>query len=66
MAAAAGRAGDVARVSIVARGRGLGAASVTGEAALATAGDLEARLRIALGGIAAEVLEVGRPPPPQP
>jgi cell division protease FtsH len=59
VAAAAGRAADVQRVSIVARGRGLGVASVTGEAALATAGDMEARLRIALGGIAAEVMALG-------
>ncbi|HEV3498204.1 MAG TPA: AAA family ATPase, partial [Actinomycetes bacterium] len=59
VAAAAGRAADVARVSVVARGRGLGAASVTGDSALATAGELEAKLRIALGGIAAEVMELG-------
>ncbi len=59
VAASAGRATDVQRVSVVARGRGLGAASVVGDSALATAGDLEARLRIAMGGIAAEVMELG-------
>jgi cell division protease FtsH len=59
VAAAVGRGADVARVSVVARGRGLGAASVGAEAALATAGDLNARLRIAMAGIAAEAMVLG-------
>ena len=61
MAAAAGRSGDLHRLSIVARGRGLGQSMVSDDAdrVLLTASDMGAQLATAMGGIAAEVMAFG-------
>ena len=64
VAAAAGRAGDVHRISILARGRGLGLTSMMrldSDAVLFTAGDLRAKLVVSFGGLAAEDLLLGEP-----
>ncbi len=58
-AAAFGRKGDVHRVSIVARGRGVGQVSADGERVLHTASEMHATLAIAMAGRAAEVLVLG-------
>ena len=62
VAAAAGQAEQVQRVSIVARGRGVGATAIAGEGdrVLLTAEECEANLATAMGGIAAETLIYGR------
>jgi len=61
-AAHLGRASDVHRVSIVARGRGLGASSLGAEEAVVqTRSQLLQQLFIMLGGWAAEQLEFGEP-----
>ena len=61
VAAAVGHAGDVHRVSILARGRGLGVASVRLDAdtVLHTTSDLEDQLAVAFGGLAAERMLLG-------
>jgi len=58
VAAALGRAGSVQRITIVARGQGLGSATIYDEAdrVLLTTSEMEASLAIAMGGIAAEHL----------
>jgi cell division protease FtsH len=63
VAAASGRLEDVHRVTILARGRGLGMTSMQREtdAALLTRDQLLARLTTALAGIAAEELVFGMP-----
>ena len=63
VAAASGRLEDVHRVSILARGRGLGMASIQSEsdAVLFTKDQLIAQLVTAMGGIAAEELVFGVP-----
>jgi cell division protease FtsH len=61
-AAHVGRASDVHRVSIVARGRGLGTLTLgMEEAVVQTRSQLEQQLFILLGGWAAEQLEFGEP-----
>ena len=61
-AAHVGRASEVHRVSIVARGRGIGASTLGDEEAVVqTRSQLERRLFIILGGWAAEQLEFGEP-----
>jgi len=62
MTAALGRRSDVHRISIVARGRGLGQSVVDdeGDKVLLTGDEIEAQLSIAMGGIAAEELQYGR------
>jgi cell division protease FtsH len=61
VAAAVGRAGDVHRISILARGRGLGLTSVRmdSDAVLFTREDLFNQLTVAFGGVAAEELSLG-------
>ncbi len=62
VAAALGRGGQVTRVSVVARGRGLGQTTFSdelAERALLTAGELEAQLATAMSGVAAEQLLLG-------
>jgi cell division protease FtsH len=62
VAAAAGRSEDVHRVSILARGRGLGLTSLLrldSDAVLFTGSDLRAKLGVAFGGLAAEELVLG-------
>jgi len=61
VAAAFGRHADLPRVSIVARGRGLGQSVVTEESdrVLLTAPEIEAQIGIAMGGVAAEELFFG-------
>jgi len=61
VAAAFGRQGDVPRVSIVARGRGLGQSVVAEESdrVLLTAAEIEAQIAMAMGGLAAEELFFG-------
>ncbi|MGI8686227.1 MAG: ATP-dependent metallopeptidase FtsH/Yme1/Tma family protein [Acidimicrobiales bacterium] len=60
VAAALGRRDDVARVSVVARGRGLGQSSIAdSERVLLTTADMAADLATAMGGIAAEQLVLG-------
>ncbi|MFN2593560.1 MAG: ATP-dependent zinc metalloprotease FtsH [Actinomycetota bacterium] len=63
VAAAVGRASDVHRVSILARGRGLGLASIQKEtdAVLLTKDQLMGQLVTAMGGLAAEQLIYGVP-----
>ena len=60
-AAALGRREDVHRVSILARGRGVGLTSVQmdSDAVLFTHRDLESRMVVALAGIAAEEISLG-------
>ena len=61
VAAALGRAGDVVRVSVVARGKGVGAANIgLGDRALLRSDDLEVQLSISMGGLSAEKLVYGR------
>jgi cell division protease FtsH len=62
VAAATGRGEDVHRVSILARGRGLGLTSLLrldSDAVLFTVGDLRSKLEVAFGGMAAEELVLG-------
>ena len=60
VAAALGRGQDVARVSVVARGRGLGQSTMAdSERVLLTQADMFATLATAMGGIAAEHLVLG-------
>jgi cell division protease FtsH len=61
VAAAQGRAEDVHRVSILARGRGLGLTSVRREtdAVLITRAELEGQIAAAMAGLAAEELMLG-------
>ncbi len=62
VAAATGRGEDVHRISILARGRGLGLTSLLrldSDAVLFTAGDLRSKLEVAFGGMAAEELVLG-------
>jgi cell division protease FtsH len=60
MASACGRGGDVVRVSVVARGRGVGATSIgLGDKVLLTGTDIKAQLTVAMGGMAAEKLVFG-------
>jgi len=63
VAAALGRLGEVQRVSIIARGRGLGQSIVSSEAdrVLLTRSEMEDQLTIALGGTAAEEVRFGEP-----
>ena len=63
VAAASGRLDEVHRVSILARGRGLGSTGMQrdGDAALLTKDQLVAQLTTALAGIAAEELVFGLP-----
>ncbi|HEX2295117.1 MAG TPA: ATP-dependent zinc metalloprotease FtsH [Actinomycetota bacterium] len=62
VAAASGRLDEVHRVSILARGRSLGSASLQrDDSALQTRSALVAGIVVALGGIAAEVLLFGEP-----
>ena len=63
VAAALGRRSDVHRVSIVARGRGLGHTAVAEDAerVLFTRTELEARLAVAMAGVAAEELYFEEP-----
>ena len=63
VAAALGRLSEVQRVSIIARGRGLGQSIVTTEAdrVLLTRSEMEDQLTIALGGTAAEEVRFGEP-----
>ena len=61
-AALVGRGADVYRLSIVARGRGLGTSTLGAEEAMVrTRSQLEDQLFITLGGWAAEELEFGEP-----
>jgi len=61
-AAAVGRPDDIHRLSILARGRGLGMAAVRmdSDAVLLTRDDLFAQLVVAFGGMAAEELALGQ------
>ena len=60
VAAGVGRAADLDRVSIVARGKGLGQSALSnGERVLRTGEELEAQLAVAMGGVAAEVVVFG-------
>ena len=63
VAAAAGRLNEVHRVSILARGRGLGSANIQQEtdAVLLTRSQLIAQLVTCMGGVAAEELIFGEP-----
>ena len=64
VAAAAGHlSGEVARLSVVARGRGLGASMLAGDGdrLLRTRSELEDQLAISLGGMAAEEVLFGEP-----
>jgi cell division protease FtsH len=63
VAAALGRLSDVQRISVVARGRGLGQSMVTTAAdrVLLTRSEMEDQLTIALGGTAAEEIRFGEP-----
>jgi cell division protease FtsH len=63
MATATGRVDDVQRISIVARGSGLGSVQLGADrdAVLLTRSQLEARLAVALSGRAAEELRFGEP-----
>jgi cell division protease FtsH len=63
VAAALGRGEDVHRVSILARGRGLGLTSLLrldSDAVLFTVADLQAKLEVGFGGLAAEELVLGQ------
>ena len=60
VAAACGRAADVVRVSVVARGKGIGSTSVgVGDRSMLTEQDIDVQIAIALGGLAAEMLVYG-------
>ncbi|HUP69575.1 MAG TPA: ATP-dependent zinc metalloprotease FtsH [Acidimicrobiales bacterium] len=60
VAAACGRGADVVRVSVVARGRGVGSANIgIGDRALLTEADIEVQVAIAMGGLAAEEIVYG-------
>jgi cell division protease FtsH len=60
VAAALGKADRVDKVSIVARGKGVGHLSMLGDdTAFPTRGDLEARMTVALGGLVAEQQALG-------
>ena len=63
VAAAVGRPEEVQRVSIVARGRGLGQSTVSGDAdrVLHTRGQMEDQMTVALAGMCAEELRFGEP-----
>ncbi len=63
VAGALGRLGEVQRVTIIARGRGLGQSIVSTEAdrVLLTRSEMEDQLTIALGGTAAEEVRFGEP-----
>jgi cell division protease FtsH len=63
VAASLGRLGEVARVSVVARGRGLGASLIAagGDRVLSTRSELFAQLVIAIGGMVSEQLVFGEP-----
>jgi cell division protease FtsH len=63
LAAATGRAEDVQRVSVVARGRGLGSVQLGSDrdAVLLTRSELQGHLAVALSGRAAEELVFGEP-----
>ncbi len=63
VAAATGHAGDVQRISVVARGRGLGSVQLGGDrdAVLLTRGQLLGQLAAAVSGRAAEELVFGEP-----
>jgi cell division protease FtsH len=63
VAAACGRLEEIHRVSILARGKGIGLASIKREsdAVLLTQSQLFAELTTAMGGLAAEVLVFGEP-----
>jgi cell division protease FtsH len=63
VAAGLGRLSDVSRVSVVARGRGLGSTMVSSDAdrLVHTRSDLEGRMTIAMGGMAAEEVLLGEP-----
>ncbi|MGI8426607.1 MAG: ATP-dependent zinc metalloprotease FtsH [Actinomycetota bacterium] len=59
--AALGQPSDVQRVSIVARGRGLGSSAISDQAdrVLLTSGEMQASLAMAMAGVAAEELVFG-------
>jgi cell division protease FtsH len=60
VAAALGRAGSIERVSIVARGRGIGhLAMLANESLFATRSEMESLIAIAIGGAAAEEMALG-------
>lgn len=63
VAAAVGQRSDSQRVSIVARGRGLGQSMVSDEAdrLVLSASEMQAQLMVAMGGIAAEQMAFGEP-----
>ncbi|HEV7679890.1 MAG TPA: ATP-dependent zinc metalloprotease FtsH [Candidatus Dormibacteraeota bacterium] len=63
VAAALGRLSEVQRVSVIARGRGMGQTIVSTEAdrVLLTRGELEDQITVALGGTAAEEIRFGEP-----
>jgi cell division protease FtsH len=63
VAAATGRGGDIHRVSILTRGRGLATTTLSADAdsAVVTQSRLLARLATTLGGLAAEELRLGEP-----
>jgi cell division protease FtsH len=63
VAAALGRLSEVQRVSVIARGRGMGQTIVSTEAdrVLLTRGEMEDQITVALGGTAAEEIRFGEP-----
>ena len=62
VASALGKAGAVDKLSIIARGRGIGHLAVlTDDRLLPTREDMEAQIAIAMAGIAAEELVLGQP-----
>jgi cell division protease FtsH len=62
VAAAMGKAGAIEKLSIIARGRGIGhLALLTDERLLPTRQDMEVQIAIAMGGVAAEELALGQP-----
>ena len=62
VAAAMGKAAAIDKLSIIARGRGIGhLALLTDERLLPTRDDMEAQIAIAMAGIAAEELALGQP-----
>ncbi|MHB8718481.1 MAG: ATP-dependent zinc metalloprotease FtsH [Candidatus Dormibacteria bacterium] len=63
VAAALGRHNDIQRLSVVARGRGIGQTMVTGDAdrVLLTKSELEDQMTIRMGGMAAEEVVFGEP-----
>ncbi|MDQ3979490.1 MAG: ATP-dependent zinc metalloprotease FtsH, partial [Actinomycetota bacterium] len=62
VAAALGKAASIEKLSIIARGRGIGhLALLADERMLPTRGDMEVQIAIAMAGVAAEELALGQP-----